>query len=43
MHDTLDITGVGYDYDFTWFYTLETGYFILVQWKDTTQVCTVAD
>ena len=36
MQDTLlDITGAGYEYDFVW---LHTGYSILVQWKDTTQV-----
>ena len=35
MHDTLDITGAGYEWDFIWLYT---GYSILVQWKDTTQV-----
>jgi len=38
MRDTPDITGAGYEYDFTWLYTLETGYSILVQWKDTTEV-----
>ena len=36
MQDTLDITGAGYEYDFIWLYT---GCSILVQWKDTTQVC----
>jgi len=30
MQDTLDITGAGYEYDFTWLHTLETGYSILV-------------
>jgi len=35
MQDTLNITGAGYEYDFIWLYT---GYSILVQWKDTTQV-----
>ena len=35
MQDTLDSTGAGYEYDFIWLYT---GYSILVQWKDTTQV-----
>jgi len=35
MKDTLDITGVGYEYDFIW---LHTGYYILVQWKSRTQV-----
>jgi len=29
MQDTLDIIGVGYEYDSTWFYTLETGYSFL--------------
>ena len=38
MEDTLDITNAGYEYDFTWLYALETSYFILVQWNDTTQV-----
>jgi len=37
MQDTLDITGAGYECDFIWLYT---GYSILVQWKDTTQVFT---
>jgi len=32
---TLDIAGAGYEYNFTWLYT---GYSILVQLKDTTQV-----
>jgi len=32
---TLDITGAGYEYNFIWLYT---GYSILVQLKDTTQV-----
>ena len=32
---TLDITGVGYEYNFIWLYT---GYSILAQLKDTTQV-----
>jgi len=35
MQDTLDITGAGKEYDFVWLYT---GYSILVQLKDTTQV-----
>jgi len=35
MQDTLGITGAGYEYDFIWLYT---GYSILVQWKNTTQV-----
>ena len=35
MQDTLDITGAGNEYDFAWLYT---GYSILVQLKDTTQV-----
>jgi len=35
MQDTLDITGVAYEYDLIW---LHTGYSILVQWKNTTQV-----
>jgi len=35
MQDTLDITGAGDEYDFVWLYT---GYSILVQLKDTTQV-----
>jgi len=35
MKDTLDITGAGYECDFIWLYT---GYSILVQGKDTTQV-----
>jgi len=35
---TPDITGAGYEYDFTWLYILETGYSILVQCEDTTQV-----
>jgi len=35
MQDTLDITGAGYEYYFIWLYT---GYSILVQLKDTTQV-----
>jgi len=35
MQDTLDITGAGYRWDFIWLYT---GYSVLVQWKDTTQV-----
>jgi len=35
MQDTLDITGAGYEYDFI---SLYTGYSILLQWKDTTQV-----
>jgi len=30
MHDTPDITCAGYEYDFAWLYTLETGYSILV-------------
>ena len=34
MHDTLDITCAGYEYDFIWLYT---GYSMLVQWKDTKQ------
>jgi len=34
---TLDITGAGYEYDFTRLHSLDTGYSILVQWKDTTQ------
>jgi len=38
MQDTLDVTSAGYEYDFTWMYILETGHFILLQWKDTTQV-----
>jgi len=38
MQDSLDITGVGYEYDFAWLYTLETCYCILVQWNDTKQV-----
>jgi len=38
MQDKQDIPGAGYEYDFTWWYTLETGYSILAQWKDTTQV-----
>jgi len=29
---------VGYAPAFAWLFTLETGYSILVQWKDTTQV-----
>jgi len=36
MHVALDITGASYENDFTWLYTEETGYSILVQWKDTT-------
>jgi len=36
MQDAVDVTGAGYE--FTWFYTLETGYSVLVQWRDTTQV-----
>jgi len=35
MQDTLDIAGAGYEYGFILLYT---GYFILVQWKNTTQV-----
>jgi len=35
MQDTLDITGMGYEYDFIRLYI---GYSILVQCKDTTQV-----
>jgi len=35
MQDTLEITVAGYEYDFMWLYS---GYSILVQWKDTTQV-----
>jgi len=38
MQDTLIITGAGYEYDFCWFSTLETGYTLLVQWKDTSLV-----
>jgi len=38
IQDTLDITGVGYEYDFTWVYTLETGYSVLLRWKGTAQV-----
>jgi len=38
MKDTPDIICAGYEYDFTWLYGLETGYSILVQWEDTTQV-----
>jgi len=37
MQDTLDVTGAGYEYDFTWLHTFETRYSIRVQWKDTTQ------
>jgi len=37
MQDALNSTstGAGHEYDFTWLYTLETGYSILIQWKDT--------
>jgi len=35
MQDTPDITGKDYEYDFI---LLNTGYSILVQWKNTTQV-----
>ena len=42
MQDTLDITNVGHEYDFTWLYILETGYSILyserIQHKSTTTV-----
>jgi len=38
MQDTLDITGAVCEYDFTLSCTLETGYSVFVQWKDTTQV-----
>ena len=33
-----DIIGAGYEYDFTWSYTLEIGYSIFVQWDDIKQV-----
>ena len=39
MQSAPDITGASYEYDFTWMYILETGYSIVVQWDDTTQVC----
>ena len=35
MQDTLDITGADYEYDFILLYT---GYSVLVQWTNTTQV-----
>ena len=41
MQDTLNIAGSSYEYDFSWLYTLETGYSILAQWKDSTQVCKI--
>jgi len=37
MQDTLDITGADYEHNFTWLYTLETDFSILVQWKDSLQ------
>ena len=36
MQDARNITGAGYERDFIWLYT---GYYILLQWKDTTQAC----
>jgi len=36
MQNTLDITGAGYECDFTGLYP---GYSILIQRKDTTQIC----
>ena len=38
MQDALDIPGAGCECHFTWLFTLESGYSILVQWKDTIQV-----
>jgi len=35
MQDTLDITGVSYEYNFTWLYA---GFSIIVQWNHPTQV-----
>lgn len=37
MPDPL-VLGARYEQDFTWLYASETGYSILVEWKDTTQV-----
>ena len=38
MQDTSDITAAGYEFESTWLYTVETGYSILIQWKDTSQM-----
>jgi len=37
MPDPL-VLGARYEQDFTWLYASETGYSILVEWKDTIQV-----
>jgi len=37
--DAPDITGADYEYYFAWSYALETGYYMVAQWEDTTQVC----